>query len=228
MQILITLIHHVMIYLKPIKIIRPSKNTALLLIVLLLLTASGCIKKDKKMSTDKDIKATSVSEVIHSRKSVRSFDDTTVSDADLEKLVRAAMASPTGKNLQPWVFYIITNNEVLKSLANDLPSAKMLGTVNSAIMVCGDLSKADTTAYRNYWVMDCSAASENILILAEAMGLGACWTAVFPYESRSEIVRKYIQMPDYHIPLNIIPVGYPTGDEKPKDKWKPENVVRVK
>ncbi len=208
--------------------IRLTKYIATAIFTLLLITVYSCVKQDKEKIMDDNMKARAVSEVIHSRKSVRSFTDQKVSDDDLETLVRAGMAAPTGKNLQPWIFYIITNKDLLEKLGNELPTAKMLGSVHSAIMVCGDISKADTTTYRNYWVMDCSVASENILLAAESIGLGACWTAVFPYDSRISIVRRLTGLPEHHIPLNIIPVGYPTGEDSPKDKWKPDNLVRIK
>ncbi len=195
--------------------------------ILLMTFAYSCKNDDKEKLMDDNIKTKAVSYVIHSRKSVRSFTDKKVGEEDLEQLVRAGMAAPTGKNLQPWVFYVITNKQILEHLGDELPTAQMLGSVYSAIMVCGDISKADTTTYMNYWVMDCSAASENILLAAESMGLGACWTAVFPYDGRISTIRKFIKLPDNHIPLNIIPVGYPTGEESPKDKWKPENMIKI-
>lgn len=170
------------------------------------------------------MKSLAVSEVIHSRKSVRKYIDKPVSDKDIGKLLRAAMAAPSGKNLQPWFFYVIRDRGILKKLSEELPTAAMLGDVHLAIIICGDIAKADTTSYINYWVMDCSAASENILLTAESLGLGACWTAVFPYESRTQIVRNHIIMPDNHIPLNIIPIGYEKGSAGPKDKWDPGNV----
>jgi nitroreductase len=181
-------------------------------------------KKDNTINLSQDMKSVAVSEVIHSRKSVRKYIDKPVSDADIGKILRAAMAAPSGKNLQPWFFYVIRDRAVLNNLGEELPTAAMLGDVHVAIMVCGDISKADTTSYKNYWVMDCSAASENILLTAESLGLGACWTAVFPYESRANTVRKYIGIPDIHIPLNIIPLGYEKGSAGPKDKWNPGNI----
>lgn len=202
------------------------RTSSIILFILLILTA-GCDNNKNDLVMNDDIREKAVVEVIHSRKSVRSFIDRPVSDNDLETLVRAGMAAPTGKNMQPWVFYIIKDKDLLERLGSELPTAAMLGSVHSAIMVCGDLTKADTTSYRNYWVMDCSAASENILLTAESMGLGACWTAVFPYDSRQSIVRKYITMPQHHVPLNIIPVGYPAGMESPKDKWDPGNVIII-
>lgn len=203
------------------------KFIAAVIFILLLTLAYSCKKNDKEKLMDENIRTKAVSDVIHSRKSVRSFNDMKVGEEDLEKLVRAGMAAPSGKNLQPWIFYVITDKQLLEQLGDELPTAQMLGSVNSAIMVCGDISKADTTTYRNYWVMDCSAASENILLAAESMGLGACWTAVFPYDGRISTIRKFIELPDNHIPLNIIPVGYPAGEESPKDKWKPENMIKI-
>lgn len=196
-------------------------------ILILLILIPGCTDNKNDVLMNDNIRAKAVKEVIHSRKSVRSFIDRPVSDDDLGTMVRAGMAAPTGKNLQPWVFYIIRDKDLLIRLGDELPTAAMLGSVHSAIMVCGDLTKADTTSYRNYWVMDCSAASENILLTAESLGLGACWTAVFPYDSRQSIVRKHISLPEHHVPLNIIPVGYPAGMESPKDKWDPGNVIII-
>lgn len=206
---------------------RLTQYVKIVVFILLMLIIYSCDRQIKDKVMDENMRAKIVTEVIHSRKSVRSYTDQEVSNENLETLVRAGMAAPTGKNLQPWVFYIITDKQLLELLGKELPSAKMLGSVYSAIMVCGDLSKADTTTYRNYWVMDCSAASENILLSAESMGLGACWTAVFPYDSRISTVRKLLDLPEHHIPLNMIPIGYPAGEESPKDKWKPDNVVRI-
>jgi nitroreductase len=162
--------------------------------------------------------------VIHSRKSVRHFTDNPVSREDLEILVRAGMAAPSARNLQPWAFVIVNQRDVLDSLGNNLPNAKMLHQAQAAIVVCGDLEKASTTVDQNYWVQDCSAASQNILLAAEAIGLGAVWTAAFPYKERMAPLQKFLELPEHIVPLNIIPIGYPTGEDKPKDKWKPENM----
>src|SRR6056297_1509370 len=163
-------------------------------------------------------------EVIHSRKSVRHFTDQPVSKDQIETLLRAGMAAPTAANRQPWVFYVVTEREVLDSLGEQLPYAKMLLQAQKAIVVCGDMEKAGNLADKGYWVQDCSAASENILLAAESIGLGAVWTASYPYDDRTKAVIKTLNLPQNHVPLNVIPVGYPTGVDKPKDKWKPENI----
>jgi nitroreductase len=63
------------------------------------------------------------------------------------------------------------------------------------------------------------------LLAAESLGLGAVWTAAYPYEDRTAVVKKALDLPENHVPLNVIPIGYPTGEDLPKNKWKPENVV---
>lgn len=163
-------------------------------------------------------------EVIHQRKSVRHFTDQPVSKEQIETLLRAGMAAPTAANRQPWVFYVVTKRETLDALGEQLPYAKMLFQVEKAIVVCGDMEKAGNLKDKGYWVQDCAAASENILLAAESIGLGAVWTASYPYDDRTEAVKKELNLPENHVPLNVIPIGYPTGEDVPKNKWKPENV----
>ncbi len=163
-------------------------------------------------------------EVIHNRKSVRHFTDQSVSEDQVETLIRAGMAAPTAANRQPWAFHVVTQRETLDFMAEKLPYAKMLAQVETAIVVCGDMEKAGNLKEKGYWAQDCAAASENILLAAESMGLGAVWTAAYPYTDRINVVKTALNLPENHVPLNVIPIGYPTGEDKPKDKWKPENV----
>ncbi|GHT14766.1 NAD(P)H nitroreductase [Bacteroidia bacterium] len=174
-----------------------------------------------KPTTDMDTKA--VLSVIHQRKSVRKFIDRPVSKDDLLTLVKAGMAAPSGKNEQPWAFVIVTQRAILDTLAAELPYAKMLSQVSAAIVVCGDMGKIDNPT-GSLWVQDCSAATENILLAAEAMGLGAVWTAAYPYEERINAVVTALHFPSTVIPLCVIPIGYPDGETLPKNKWKDENV----
>ncbi|KAF0202942.1 MAG: hypothetical protein FD170_1519 [Bacteroidetes bacterium] len=162
--------------------------------------------------------------VIHNRKSVRHFTDQAVSKEQIEILLRAGMAAPTAVNRQPWVFYVVTKRETLDALGKQLPYAKMLLQAQAAIVVCGDMEKAGNLKEQAYWVQDCSAATQNILLAAESIGLGAVWTAAFPYDDRTKVVIETLSLPEKHVPLNVIPIGYPTGEDQPKDKWKPENV----
>ncbi|WP_303633338.1 nitroreductase family protein, partial [uncultured Muribaculum sp.] len=102
--------------------------------------------------------------------------------------------------------------------------AKMLKHAPLAIIPCGDLDKALEGDGQAFWIQDVSAATENMLIAANALGVGAVWTAVYPDESRIDAVRKVLGMPASIMPLAVVPMGYPAGEHHPKDKWKPENI----
>lgn len=192
----------------------------ILALCVLLLIINFRPSSNTNMGSNKD----SVLEVIHQRKSVRNFTNKKVSKEDLEALVRAGMAAPTAVNKQPWAFIAISKRLVLDSLEIGLPYAKMLKTASVAIVVCGDLTKTLDGMGQEFWIQDCSAASQNVLLAAESMGLGAVWTAVYPDKGRIEFVRNALNLPMHIIPLNVIPIGYPTGADKPKDKWKSENL----
>lgn len=164
-------------------------------------------------------------EVIHNRKSVRHFTNQAITKEQIETLLRAGMAAPTAVNRQPWAFYVITQRETLDLLSEKLPYAKMLSQAQAAIVVCGDMDKAGNLKDLGYWVQDCSAATQNILLAAESMGLGAVWTAAYPYDDRAKAVIEELNLPETHIPLNVIPIGYPTGEDLPKNKWNVDNII---
>lgn len=100
----------------------------------------------------------------------------------------------------------------------------MLKEAQAAIIVCGNMNKAVEGEGREYWIQDCSAATENILLAAESMGLGAVWTGVYPIKERVDIVKGEMKLPENIIPLNVIPIGWQTGKEKPKQKYTEENI----
>lgn len=100
----------------------------------------------------------------------------------------------------------------------------MVPDAAAAIIVCGDLQKAAEGWLQQYWIQDCSVASQNILLAITDLGLGGVWTSVYPAENRIEIVSKVLNLPEHLIPLNIIPIGYPAENKSPINKWKPENV----
>lgn len=152
-------------------------------------------------------------ETILARKSVRQFQQRPVEAEKVDWLLRSAMAAPSGKDLRPWSFVVIDQRERLDSLAEALPTAKMLRQAPMAIVVCGD----ETRSF--YWYLDCSAAAQNLLLAAESLGLGAVWTATYPYPDRMRVVADQLALPDRIKSLCVIPVGYPAGETSPKDKW---------
>lgn len=177
-------------------------------------------------SSNKNEDATQIIiENIMTRASVRQFTDQKIGTDTLEQLVKCGMAAPTAVNAQPWAFVIVTDREVLDTLNAHHPWAR-LETATAAIIVCGNMELALEGPAQEYWVQDCSAATENILLAAHAYGLGAVWCGVYhgPDSERVPPVRNALNLPDNIIPLNIITLGYPAQKVEPKDKWKPEKV----
>jgi nitroreductase len=157
-------------------------------------------------------------DTIFNRKSVRAFLDKPVEKEKLLELVKAGMAAPSARNLQPWHFLVITERERLDGLGERLPYAKMLKEAPAAVVICGDKAISDL------WDQDCCAATENLLLAAEALGLGAVWTALYPREERMKVVKEAFDLPNNIVPLNITPIGYPKGEHQPKDKWDEEKL----
>ena len=163
-------------------------------------------------------------DVIFTRKSVRKYTGEVVTREKLEYLARAAMAAPSGRNQQPWAFIIISEPTLLAKVAEGLPYARMLPDAGAGIIVCGFSVPPTRAGGKDLWEQDCAAATENILLTAEAMKLGAVWTAVHPYPERQEHVRKIFEIPSHIYPFSLIPIGYPTGTEQPKNKFDPEKI----
>lgn len=164
-----------------------------------------------------------VIENIMTRTSIRQFTDQPIAMDTLDLIVKAGMAAPSAVNAQPWAFVVVTEKEMLHSLGSAHPHAN-LKTATAAIIVCGDMEKAMRGDGRDYWIQDCSAATENILLAAHACGIGAVWCGVYPMQDRVKDIQAVLGLPDSIIPLNIITMGYPAASPAPKNKFKPENV----
>ena len=171
-------------------------------------------------------------DTIFARKSVRTYTDQAVSPGQVETLLKAAMAAPSGINLQPWRFVVVTDAATKATLAG--PRNSMITQAPVVIVICGETTwthkpwgepdAPEVTEPNRNWTADCAAATENLLLAAEAMGLGAVWTACYPYEERMSTTIETLGIPENVLPYCIVPVGYPGGEETPKDKWKPENI----
>jgi len=162
---------------------------------------------------------------ILSRASVRSYEDRPVERAMVERLLRAGMAAPSAVDRRPWHLVAVTSRDKLVRLAVANPYASCARTAPLAIVVCGNMRKALEGADRDFWIQDCSAASENILLAAHALGLGAVWTGTYPRMERCAAVSRALGLPPHLIPLNTIVIGYPKGEPRPKDKWNPSDVT---
>ncbi len=212
-------------------------KTTLNLIILtsLFLVFSACDNKSVEKSETKDQEQLKTGSedipdaltVIHNRKSVRQYSDEPVTEEQIEILLKAGMAAPTAGNRQPWHLIAIMDKDVLIGLTDYLPYGQMLEDAAAAIVVCGDLSKVNKDG-PEYWVQDCSAVTQNILLAVEAIGLGAVWIGVYPSEQRTEDLIMALDLPEDIIPLSVISIGYPFGEDEPKDKWDVEKVTWIK
>lgn len=187
----------------------------------LILSACGNLS-DCESSVCRTSSAETAIENIMTRTSVRDYTDAPISEATIDTLLRAGMAAPTARNRQPWKFLVVTERASLDSLAqgNWKPAAK----AQAAIIICGDLTNPLEGEGRDYWVQDCSAATENILLAAHAVGLGAVWCGCYPVSERVSLVKNLFGMPDEIIPLSLVMLGYPNGEQTPKDKYKADNI----
>ena len=163
-------------------------------------------------------------DVILTRRSIRHFTRQPVSEADLEILLRAAMQAPTAGNTQPWHFLIMTDRDLLEKVTEFHPAAECLHEAPMAILVCGD-TKLQKRPER--WVLDCAAATQNILLAAHARGLGAVWIGIHPDPIRIEGICKLLELPEPIKPLSLVAVGYPFGPLPPvADRYNPKRIHR--
>lgn len=160
------------------------------------------------------------------RRSVRKFTEDKVSDEDINELLIAAMSGPSAVNKRPWEFYVITNKDKLEELrAHGAPFGKMLAPL--AIVVCGNLAHALPLKLADYWIQDCSAATENILLRATDLGLGAVWCGVYPNKGSCKNVRKVIGASILEIPLNVIWIGHPSEEKEARSQFDDKKVHKI-
>jgi len=155
-------------------------------------------------------------EAILSRRSIRRYTSEPVSDDLVEELLRAAMSAPSAGNERPWHFIIIRDRRTMRSIQEFHPFARMLDEAPMAILVCGDVN---LEKYHGFWVQDCSAATENILIAAQSIGLGAVWLGLHPIQERVERMQKILGIPEHVIPLSLVAVGHPAEKKAPLDRY---------
>ena len=161
---------------------------------------------------------------IMTRVSVREFTGEKISEAQVDTLLRAAMAAPSAINKQPWAFIVVDDDALIAKLGEALPYSRCSNHPAVAIIPCGDLSKAIEGDMGAFWINDVSAATENLLLAAHAMGLGAVWTGLHPDMNRAKMVQELLGLPEHIIPLCVVPVGVPAEQPAVKDKYKTENI----
>ncbi len=160
-------------------------------------------------------------ETILGRRSIRKYSDESVTDAQVKRLLEAAMAAPSAHNRQPWHFIVVRDRNTLLEVPKFHNYSKMLEQAALAIIVCGDL---ETEGGTGFWVQDCSAATENILLAAKAAGLGAVWLGVHPNEALVKGLRGLLGIPERIMPLCIISIGHPLEEKPPGNRYRDDRV----
>ncbi|GFM37269.1 nitroreductase family protein [Desulfovibrio psychrotolerans] len=155
-------------------------------------------------------------QAIHTRRSIRRYAPGKVGRDVVEELLRAGMAAPSAGNQQPWRFVVIEDRAVLERIPAIHPYAVMASKASCAIMVCGDPT---AEKYPGNWMLDCSAAIQNILLALHDKGLGGVWCGLWPVEERVEAFRELVGVPEHIIPLALIPVGVPDQNAGPQDRY---------
>ncbi len=160
-------------------------------------------------------------EAIKTRRSIRKFKNREIPDDLTEKIIEAGMYAPSARNQQPWHFILVTRQELKEKLMKAHPYASMLREAPLAILVCGD---TDLELSHGYWPVDCSAATQNILLAAHNEGLGSVWLGVYPRTERINAIRTIFSLPPNIQPLSLIALGYPAEDKKVPNRFNRDRI----
>ena len=157
-------------------------------------------------------------DLIKKRRSIRKYTDDPISDTDVRKLLEAAMAAPSADNLQPWEFVVVRDPDLREQLARTHPWAKMCADAPVVFVVCAKERRS------SHWVEDASAATENLLLAATGLDLGAVWVGVYPNSRNEKHVRQVVGAPDNLRILCLVPVGHPAESKPPHTKYDESKV----
>jgi nitroreductase len=152
-----------------------------------------------------------VLDIINSRRSVRQWKSDRVPEEDIIRILEAAMNAPSAGNQRPWYFLVVTDRALLDAASAINPYGGFVKNAPVAILVCADVR---LERFKGYWVQDCSAAVENMLLAAHALGFGAVWTSVYPIEERIAGFSRLFNLPPEVIPLTLVPLGYPLAEPR--------------
>ena len=145
-------------------------------------------------------------EGLFTRRSIRKYRGEKIDNKEILKMVRAAMFAPSANNKRPWRFIVVDDRHIMDSIIKIHPYAAMLSEASHAIIICGDTSLQQGAMY---YPLDCSAATQNLLLAAHALGYGAVWLGVYPREERIKPVSELFSLPATIIPVSIVSVGVP-------------------
>ena len=164
-----------------------------------------------------------VIEAIMTRRSIRKFTDEAVDEERVTRILKAAMAAPSSKNEQPWVFVVIDDRKLLNEIPKFHPYADMCKTAPLAILVCADRRRFLS---EEIWIQDCAAATQNMLLAAHGSGLGAVWLGIYPRPKRVEGMKRLLSLPDEIIPFSLMVTGHAAESRPPANRYDPSRIHR--
>ena len=160
-------------------------------------------------------------EAIFTRRSIRKYTTELIPTSIIHDLIEAAVSAPSAGNEQPWQFILLTKRDILDEIPRFHPHASFVKQAQQAILVCGDLSRE---TFEGYWMIDCSAATQNLLLAAHAKGLGACWVGIYPRQERIKKLKELLRVPDHIIPFALVALGFPAEEKQREDRYDEERV----
>lgn len=162
-----------------------------------------------------------IMEALLTRRSIRKFENKPVPEVMVKQILEAAMMAPSAGNAQPWRFIVVNDRKKLDGMAGIHVHMKMVTQAALGIIVCADLSKEK---FPGYWVQDCSAAMQNLLLAAHGLGLGAVWTGIHPVEERLKAFKEMFNLPEHVIPLGFAPIGWPAQQLKSESRFQDDRI----
>jgi nitroreductase len=162
---------------------------------------------------------------IHTRRSIRHYTEQPVDKQLIDQVINAGMMAPSAGNEQPWQFIVVRNRETLEAITKAHPYAEMVRESQVTIMVCGDLT---AERHKGYWVQDCAACTQNMLLAVHALGISSVWVGVYPIERRVIALRQIFNLPDHIVPFSILPIGYSAEIKEPEDRYYREKIHKEK
>ncbi len=162
-----------------------------------------------------------VLDAILTRRSIRKYSNQPVTDDQIKVLLESAMYAPSAVNKQPWHFIVFRDKSVIKAVTEKHPNASMLTDASAGILVCWDENLQHD---KGYGPVDCSAATQNILLATHSMGIGSVWVGIYPREQRMEFISEIFKLPPNIKGFSIVSLGYPAETKMQPQRF---NVHRI-
>ena len=160
-------------------------------------------------------------QAIFTRRSIRKYTEEPIPASIIHELIEAAVSAPSAGNEQPWQFILLTKRDILLEIPRFHPHASFVKIAQQAILICGDLSRE---TFEGYWMIDCSAATQNLLLAAHAKGLGACWVGIYPRQERIKKLKELLRVPDHIIPFSLVALGFPAEEKQREERYDEDRV----